>query len=209
MVSFEIFCSTQEIDAFLLEKDEIFSIFYTLSTETPDGWRISSTVFLSKSRLDATLFKSYRSLEDQQIVFVENELELIEQFSNRIEIDDPDMIVCYDMKLSLYYLVKRAKSKYNIDLLVRLSRFPSQNESISRTRSHMVADGADVPIIVGRILLDLWKILRCEITLNIYTFENVLFHVLNQRVPRYDFKTVSNWFYGRGSLRNLDANFSR
>jgi DNA polymerase zeta len=33
----------------------------------------------------------------------------------------------------------------------------------------------------GRHVLNLWRILRGEVTLNAYTFENVVFHVLHQR----------------------------
>lgn len=33
-------------------------------------------------------------------------------------------------------------------------------------------------IIAGRIVLNLWRIFKSEITLNIYTFENCCFHIL-------------------------------
>ncbi|CAF3526155.1 unnamed protein product [Rotaria sp. Silwood1] len=51
---------------------------------------------------------------------------------------------------------------------------------------------------VGRILLDLWRILRSEITLNIYTFENAIYHVLHERVPHYDISLLSKWFIDEG-----------
>lgn len=36
--------------------------------------------------------------------------------------------------------------------------------------------------------------MRVEQTLNIYTFENVVFHVLARRIPRYSFATLLEWF---------------
>jgi len=202
IISFEIFCHTNETYAFALDKDEICSIFYTIANETSDGWKIHSTVLLSTHHLRLIkadlLKKSFRSLENQTIEFVPNEFELIEQFSKIIQQFDPDIFVCYDMKLSLYYLIKRAKLKYNLDLLIKLSRIPEQQGNITRNRTHMNADGNDVPMIVGRILLDLWKILRSEITLNIYTFENVIYHVLHERVPHYDLNLLSKWFIDEG-----------
>jgi len=202
IISFEIFCHTNETYAFALDKDEICSIFYTIANETSDGWKIHSTVLISTHHLRGIktdlLKKSFRSLENQTIEFVPNEFELIEQFSKIIQQFDPDIFVCYDMKLSLYYLIKRAKLKYNLDLLIKLSRIPEQQDNITRNRTHMNADGNDVPMIVGRILLDLWKILRSEITLNIYTFENVIYHVLHERVPHYDLNLLSKWFIDEG-----------
>lgn len=208
VISFELFCRTNETFAFALDKDEICSIFYTIARETPDGWKTHSTVLFSTHLLRQTKFKflekSFRSLEDKTIEAVSNELELIEKFCQRVEQHDPDILVCYDMKLSLYYLIKRAKAKYSLDLLVRLSRLPEQLENMTRTRSHMSAEGNDLPVIVGRILLDLWKILRGEITLNIYTFENAVYHVLHERVPRFELSLISKWFTDEGEFYRTD-----
>ncbi|CAF3854970.1 unnamed protein product [Rotaria sordida] len=202
IISFEIFCHTNEPYAFALDKDEIFSIFYTLAYETINGWKIQSSVLISTQHLRITklniLEKSFHSLENKKIEFVKNELELIEKFSKIIQQSDPDIFICYDMKLSLYYLIKRAKLKYNLDLLIKFSRIPEQQDNITRSRSHMAANGEDLPVIVGRVLLDLWRILRSEITLNIYTFENAIYHVLNERVPYYDISLLSKWFIDEG-----------
>ncbi len=204
IISFEIFCHTNENYAFAVDKDEICSIFYTISSETNNGWKIQSFVLISTNYLRLIkpnlLKKSFQSLENKTIEFVKNEFELIEQFSKIIEQFDPDIFICYDMKLSLYYLIKRAKLKYNLDLLIKLSRIPEQQDNITRSRTHMGADGNDLPVIIGRILLDLWKILRSEITLNIYTFENAIYHVLHERVPHYDLCLLSKWFIDEGKI---------
>ena len=200
--SFEIFCHTNETLAFALDKDEICLIFFTVAREMPNGWENESSLLVSTNQLRSKNFehfqKSFRSDENRSIDFFPNEIELIEEFVRRVEKIDPDFLVCYDMKLSLYYLIKRAKTKYNLDLLVRLSRLPEQIDNMTRSRSHMSADGTDLPLIVGRILIDLWKILRSEITLNIYTFDNVMFQILHERVPHYDLNVISNWFVDEG-----------
>ena len=204
ILSFELFCHTKETYAFALDKDEICAIFYTVANETLDGWKIRSSVLISTHHLRVTkpelLRQSLRSLENKSIDFVKSELELIEHFAKVVEQSDPDLLVCYDMKLSLYYLIRRAKLKYSLDLLVKFSRIPEQQQNITRSRSHMSADGEDVPMIVGRILLDLWKILRSEITLNIYTFENAVYHVLHERVPHYELSLLSKWFIDEGEV---------
>ena len=187
----------------MMVNDEIYLIFYTIARETPAGWTTQSSALLSTQHLRRVkpefLRKSFRCSENKTVEFVSSELELIDHFARIVEQHDPDILVCYDMKLSLYYLLRRAKQKYNIDLLVRFSRIPEQHDQTTRARSHMSADGNDLPVVVGRILLDLWKILRSEITLNIYTFENTVYHVLHERVPHYDFDVLSKWFIDEGA----------
>ena len=55
-------------------------------------------------------------------------------------------------------------------------------------------------VIAGRVVLNLWRILRSEISLNIYTFENCCFNILNERTPKYCFSTLTSWFYHRTDL---------
>lgn len=35
--------------------------------------------------------------------------------------------------------------------------------------------------IAGRMVLNLWRLLRSEVKLNIYTYQNTVFHVLHKR----------------------------
>jgi DNA polymerase elongation subunit (family B) len=130
IISLEIFSRTNETHTFALDKDEICSIFFTIAYEINEGWKRYSSVLISTEHLRVTksklLQKSFQSLENKTIEFVKNELELIEQFYKIIHQIDPDIFTCYDMKLSLYYLIKRAKLKYNLDLLTKLSRIPEQ-----------------------------------------------------------------------------------
>ena len=39
-----------------------------------------------------------------------------------------------------------------------------------------------------------------QVTLNSYSFENVAFHVLHERIPLYTFRTLSDWWDHRTSL---------
>lgn len=49
--------------------------------------------------------------------------------------------------------------------------------------------------VIGRQVLNVWRLMRSELTLNFYTFENVVFHVLRRRIPHYSPKVLSNWFH--------------
>ncbi|KAK2146298.1 hypothetical protein LSH36_617g00013 [Paralvinella palmiformis] len=44
---------------------------------------------------------------------------------------------------------------------------------------------------------------ECLVTLNIYSFENCIFHILHQRVPQYSYRTLNDWFEYRTHLHRL------
>lgn len=48
----------------------------------------------------------------------------------------------------------------------------------------------------GRIFLNLWRLLRGELTLGIYTFENCAHAVLQKRVPLVNHVNLASWFNG-------------
>lgn len=48
--------------------------------------------------------------------------------------------------------------------------------------------------IVGRVMFNVWWIMRAELTLRIYTFNNIVYHVLHRRMPEYDAQTLHAWF---------------
>ena len=48
----------------------------------------------------------------------------------------------------------------------------------------------------GRIILNLWRILRQETKLAIYTFESCVAHVLQLRVPHIPCYQLAQWFTG-------------
>lgn len=93
---------------------------------------------------------------------------------------DPDLLLGYDVERGSWgYLCERAQH-LDVDLHAQLSRAPPPR---GRTED-----------IVGRILLGVWRILRKEIVLNVYTFENTYYHVKHHRVPLYSFRTLTDWF---------------
>ena len=55
-------------------------------------------------------------------------------------------------------------------------------------------------MIAGRVVLNLWRVLKGEVSLNIYTFENCCFHILRERVARYGFGDLTSWFSHRSDL---------
>lgn len=48
--------------------------------------------------------------------------------------------------------------------------------------------------ITGRIVLNVWRLMRSELLLTSFTFENMAFHVLHRRVPKFSHRVLSDWF---------------
>lgn len=51
----------------------------------------------------------------------------------------------------------------------------------------------------GRILLDVWRLMRSEIALTSYTFENVMYHIMHKRCPFHNYRSLSEWYFSPGS----------
>jgi DNA polymerase zeta len=48
--------------------------------------------------------------------------------------------------------------------------------------------------ISGRIVLNMWRLMRHELNLTSYTYESIAYHILHIRVPRYLFATLNDWY---------------
>jgi len=53
--------------------------------------------------------------------------------------------------------------------------------------------------VAGRILLNLWRVMRGELKLPNYTLESCAAAVLRQRVPRVPLRQLAVWYSGGGS----------
>uniref|UniRef100_A0A453ARB5 Uncharacterized protein n=1 Tax=Aegilops tauschii subsp. strangulata TaxID=200361 RepID=A0A453ARB5_AEGTS len=75
--------------------------------------------------------------------------------------------------------------------------------------SHTHASGVHVG---GRIVLNLWRLMRGEVKLNNYSLEAVADEVLRRKVPLVPNKTLNRWFAtgpGRGRHRCIEYVSSR
>ncbi|KAL7424032.1 DNA polymerase zeta [Cryptotrichosporon argae] len=72
---------------------------------------------------------------------------------------------------------------FGTDVMEELSRVVSGYSS--HRKDFYSATHTSTFKVSGRHVLNLWRILRSEVNLTQYTFENVAFHVLHQRIPRY------------------------
>lgn len=69
--------------------------------------------------------------------------------------------------------------------------------------------------VTGRIVMNVWRIIRHEVKLSIYTFQNVVFNILgkrllpkmeiinNFRIPEFSYKSMTKWFEANTRSRAL------
>lgn len=148
------------------------------------------------------------SPETTAIQFYSTENDLFQSFIKELVQFDPDIIVAFEMqKVSLGYLRDRARImdihllKFFFDLsfckvccFSEISKMPIATTA-TRERSNAYHEAHSVGMhCPGRILLNVWRILRHEIKLNIYTFENCAAEILKMRLPKVQHATLHGWF---------------
>ncbi|XP_044259688.1 DNA polymerase zeta catalytic subunit [Tribolium madens] len=154
--------------------DSIRAIFYKIVEDGPGG-NVCGIITLDRLKLSEVRC---------DLMNVSTEEELLNEFVKLVQKHDPDILVGYEIEmLSWGYLLDRGQALGH-SLVTSLSRV---KEKHSRNEDNLR--------ITGRILLDVWRLLRHEIALQSYTFENIVYHVLHQRIPLYSFRNLAFWWH--------------
>ncbi|XP_072356139.1 DNA polymerase zeta catalytic subunit [Scyliorhinus torazame] len=137
-----------------------------------------------------------------QVSYVNDEKELFQELINIIRRYDPDILLGYEVQMHSWgYLFQRAAA-LEFDLCRMISRIPDDDKEnrFAPERDEYGATTMSEINIVGRIILNVWRMMRSEVALNNYSFENVAFHVLHQRFPLFSFRVLSDWFDNKTDL---------
>ncbi|KAH7676747.1 DNA-directed DNA polymerase protein [Dioscorea alata] len=175
-------------------------------------------------------------VSDYHLLFFSEEKLLLINLSNIISSCDPDILMGWEIQSnSLGYLAERA-ANLGISLLKNMSRTPS-HESDLRSRHSVKTEGGNPDVsppdtlaadaiiqdtiiddewgrthasgihVGGRIVLNIWRLMRSEVKLNIYTAEAVAEEVLRQKVPSIPCRILYKWFLsgpGRARYRCIE-----
>lgn len=131
-----------------------------------------------------------------EITYAKDEKEMFEEFVKLVRRHDPDILAGFEIQqLSWGYLFQRA-AFLEVQLCQQVSRLPDEarESHFSAAKDAYGADHMSEITVAGRIMLNLWRLIKHEVTLNIYTFENVAYHVLHQRLPLFTFRALTDWF---------------
>ncbi|XP_073349522.1 DNA polymerase zeta catalytic subunit isoform X2 [Pagrus major] len=189
------------------EFDPICALFYCLSSDAPlpevDSTQLTGAIVVDKDHqscdrgVRGTAPLLVRSgVSGLQVTYATDEKVLFQELITIMRRFDPDILVGYEVQMHSWgYLLQRA-AVLGVDLCQQMSRVPgdSKENRFAADRDEYGADTMTEINIIGRITLNLWRVMKTEVTLNNYTFENVAFHVLHQRFPVYSPRTLSDWF---------------
>ncbi|XP_023368247.1 DNA polymerase zeta catalytic subunit [Otolemur garnettii] len=137
-----------------------------------------------------------------EVTYAADEKALFQEIANIIKRYDPDILLGYEIQMHSWgYLLQRAAA-LSVNLCQMISRVPDDKieNRFAAERDEYGSDTMSEINIVGRITLNLWRIMRNEVALTNYTFENVSFHVLHQRFPLFTFRVLSDWFDNKTDL---------
>ncbi|KAK3097907.1 hypothetical protein FSP39_014334 [Pinctada imbricata] len=152
--------------------------------------------------IEDTLLEKSGVNGDLKVTYVDSEEMLFDEVLKLISRWDPDILVGFEIQnFSWGYLLQRA-SHLSINLCALMSRIPEdkRKSSFKAESDEWGADHSSEIHIAGRIILNLWRLMRHEVALNIYTYENIAFHVLHERIPHFSFQTLSSLFNHRTHL---------
>ncbi|XP_026173816.1 DNA polymerase zeta catalytic subunit isoform X2 [Mastacembelus armatus] len=189
------------------EFDPVCALFYCLSSDAPlpdtDSPRLTGAIVVDKDHQSCDqghqgpaplLVRS--GISGLQVTYATDEKMLFQELITIMRRFDPDILVGYEVQMNSWgYLLQRAAA-LGVDLCQQLSRVPgdSKDNRFTAERDEYGADTMSEINIVGRITLNLWRVMKTEVSLNNYSFENVAFHVLHQRFPLYSPRMLSDWF---------------
>ncbi|ETS63148.1 hypothetical protein PaG_02928 [Moesziomyces aphidis] len=134
---------------------------------------------------------------------VEDELDLFNALIDLMRAFDPEILVGWEIHSSSWgYIIERASKEFEFDLVPQFGRSIVHNTGRAGGKSDNYAYTQSSALrITGRHTLNLWRLMKGELTLNLYTLENVCYHLLHRRVPKFSHQTLTEWYTsGRAEL---------
>ncbi|XP_014636650.1 PREDICTED: DNA polymerase zeta catalytic subunit isoform X1 [Ceratotherium simum simum] len=195
------------------EFDPICALFYCISSDTPlpdtDKTELTGVIVIDKDKTVSSQDVRYQTpllirsgITGLEVTYAADEKALFQEIADIIKRYDPDILLGYEIQMHSWgYLLQRAAA-LSVDLCQMISRVPDDKmeNRFATERDEYGSDTMSEINIVGRITLNLWRIMRNEVALTNYTFENVSFHILHQRFPLFTLRVLSDWFDNKTDL---------
>lgn len=138
------------------------------------------------------------ALRKYQGVSFEDEMSLVTGFLSDINDIDPDVLIGYEVQLGSWgYLFERGGA-IGVDIAASLSRLydtKSADKDKADPHGYFARHTSELNV-KGRVLLNVWRLLRHEVALTSYTFESTMFHILHLRVPKFKQSQLRDWYSG-------------
>ncbi|KDR84999.1 hypothetical protein GALMADRAFT_131759 [Galerina marginata CBS 339.88] len=178
VMSVEIFVPTKDDKVPNAASDQVFAVFY--------AYHISGMEIIHTGILVARNSQIHEH-RTRHIKFeiVETELDLLNRLVDLVVEHDPDILTGWELQLNSWGYLDARCNTYGLAFPDVISRAPPRHSGGSEIDQWGLRKTSTFKT-AGRHVLNLWRIMRSEKTLTIYTFENVVFEVLGKRpVPAH------------------------
>ncbi|KAJ3374695.1 DNA polymerase zeta [Allomyces arbusculus] len=141
--------------------------------------------------------ETYRSPAVRQSEYFDTERGLIAHFVDLVRTADPDVLLGYEIHAASWgYLVERCHLAFKLDLCDELSRIISKKHADldpNKLSAWGFRKGASFTV-TGRIILNVWRLLRSDIASTDYSLSNMAAKVLHRRVPHMPASVLTKWY---------------
>ncbi|XP_048007670.1 DNA polymerase zeta catalytic subunit isoform X4 [Leguminivora glycinivorella] len=171
--------------------DPIQVVFIKISNDCPPNH------FLQKNLTEVICVDDSKELKlldrcifDQKITYVNTESDLLEKVIELVKSHDPDIITGYEIEMGSWgYLMERAQI-LGLEVVKEISRITEKNRQKRWRSEENDFEGR----IIGRVMFNVWRLLRHELALSDYSFENCMYEILKERVPAYSAAQLATWW---------------
>eukprot|EP00002_Diphylleia_rotans_P013155 TRINITY_DN2562_c0_g1_i23.p1 TRINITY_DN2562_c0_g1~~TRINITY_DN2562_c0_g1_i23.p1 ORF type:complete len:1638 (+),score=290.27 TRINITY_DN2562_c0_g1_i23:62-4975(+) len=197
----ECLCSTREAMKPDPKKDPILAIVFCIRDldiyEASQGEDFGTQPNNGDTYGILTLSKQMPKLGFDHIAFEHyfiDESAMIARFIDIVSSCDPDVVLGYEIQSSsLGYLIDRG-AELNYDMVSKLGRVQTRPIKFENRHDEWGLRNSSGIHLVGRIVLNLWRLVRFEYRIAVKTFEGSVWEILGKRVPYYSESTLSKWF---------------
>ncbi|KAI8319600.1 hypothetical protein GQ54DRAFT_292581, partial [Martensiomyces pterosporus] len=141
----------------------------------------------------------------------QNELSMILDLARWVSCADPDVLCGYEVQNSSWgYLIERAGAAYGLRLCSELSRiieppWRRPQHALGREQDAWGYRRGAAISIVGRHVLNAWRLMRSELSLTSYTFENIMREVFDEKTPHYSHDRLAAWYTSGPAVARIRA----
>ncbi|KAJ8511067.1 hypothetical protein OPV22_001501 [Ensete ventricosum] len=217
-----------------LRPDPQFDGINIISLAVQEDTSLTFEVYVLIRGVNDELQRNKDGITDCNILIFNEEKHLLEHLVKIISSVDPDILMGWEIQGgSLGFIAERA-GYLGINLLKSISRTPSyelkqrigdpaNSKLFSEISEASIANiGLRVAVVQdewarthssgihvgGRIVLNIWRLMRSEVKLNIYSIEAVAEEVLRRKIPSIPYKVLNHWFInGLGQSRYRCINY--
>jgi DNA polymerase zeta len=190
------------------EEDEVQCVFWAIKSDGNTSGSQDSAGFLTGILLlsnDADFTRRIQRQTNAEVIEENSELDLMVRMVEIVRNHDPDILTGYEVHGSSWgYLIERARLKYDYNLCDEFSRMKTESHGrFGKENDRWGFNTTSTIRVTGRHMVNVWRAMRGELNLLQYTMENVVWHLLNRRIPHYSWKSLTSW-YKSGKHRELN-----